>query len=140
MTIDLVPVDGEILEEPPVQETLEPPSPREEAVPEPEEPAPPAPKRRGRPPGAKNKPKSPPPPTPEPEEDDEGEEEPPPLPKKRVRIAPAERLPEPKVSQAVPVEVLIRQRMMDVQARATEDRALRQAHYTEVLAKKMGFY
>jgi hypothetical protein len=57
-----------------------------------------------------------------------------------VRIASVERLPEPKVSEAVPVGILLRQRMLDVQTRASEDRALRQAAYTEMLAKKMGIF
>lgn len=136
MAIDLVPVDGEAGEAPEPQEEVPEESQELQEAPPPELETVPTPARkRGRPAGSKNKPKPPP----EPEEE---EEEAPPSPKKKVRIAPprAERLPEPKVSQAVPVEVLLRQRMVDVQARASEDRALRQAQYTEMLAKKMGFY
>ena len=135
MSIDLVPVDAEESVQPPDTEPETAPAEPEtvSAAPENTENVPPerteAPqKRRGRPPGSKNKPKS---------EQEEKEESP----KKRVvRTARVERLPEPKVSEAVPVEILLRQRMVEVQTRASEDRALRQAAYTEMLAKKMGIF
>ena len=100
----------------------EPPeaAPEEEPSETAPEPPPPEPKKRGRPPGSKNKPK------PEPE-----------APKK---VAFSERLPEPKVSRAVSVEDLLRQRMVHIQARASEDRAQRQTAYMELLAKKMGVF
>ncbi len=132
MAIDLVPVDGEESAQPPETEPETAPAVAETAAPEnaedvqPELTAAPQ-KRRGRPPGSKNKPKP------------EAKEEPS-SPNKKVRIASVERLPEPKVSEAVPVGILLRQRMVDVQTRASEDRALRQAAYTEMLAKKMGIY
>ena len=137
MSIDLVPVDAEESAQPPetepetasaVPETVSAAPENTENVPPERTEAPQ--KRRGRPPGSKNKPK------PEQEEKEE-----PTSPKKKVvRIARVERLPEPKVSEAVPVEILLRQRMVDVQTRASEDRALRQAAYTEMLAKKMGIF
>ena len=134
MSIDLVPVDAEESAQPPETEPETAPAEPEtvSAAPENTENVPPerteAPqKRRGRPPGSKNKPKC---------EQEEKEESPSPK-KKVVRV---ERLPEPKVSEAVPVQILLRQRMVDVQTRASEDRALRQAAYTEMLAKKMGVY
>jgi hypothetical protein len=137
MSIDLVPVDAEESAQPPETEPETAPAEPEtvSAAPENTENVPPerteAPqKRRGRPPGSKNKPKP---------EQEEKEESPSPK-KKVVRIARVERLPEPKVSEAVPVGILLRQRMLDVQTRASEDRALRQAAYTEMLAKKMGVY
>jgi hypothetical protein len=137
MSIDLVPVDAEESAQPPetepetasaVPETVSAAPENTENVPPERTEAPQ--KRRGRPPGSKNKPKP---------EQEEKEESPSPK-KKVVRIARVERLPEPKVSEAVPVEILLRQRMVDVQTRASADRALRQAAYTEMLAKKMGIF
>ena len=137
MSIDLVPVDAEESAQPletepetasAVPETVSAAPENTENVPPERTEAPQ--KRRGRPPGSKNKPKP---------EQEEKEESPSPK-KKVVRIARVERLPEPKVSEAVPVEILLRQRMVDVQTRASEDRALRQAAYTETLAKKMGIF
>ena len=140
MTIDLVPVDQ--AEEPkteqddsPEQPPEDPPEPENQEQPEEPEPEePPAPKKRGRPAGSKNKPK---PPSSPPEE----VEEPAPQPKKiaRVQSQPLPKIPQPSVTQTVPFDQILRQRMIDVQARALEEKTARQAQYTEMLQKRCVF-
>ena len=147
MTIDLVSVDQAAPEAtaedvPPAEVPPEHIPPQEDAPPVPEvETAPTPARKRGRPPGSKNKAKPPAPAAPPQEEEEEEDEEPPPPPKRKVRVEVPKTatLPEPKMSPHVPIEAILRQRMMDVHARADEERALRQAQYTEMLAQKMGF-
>ena len=127
MTIELIPVEPEATPE----EADEAP----EAAPD----EAPAPKRRGRPPGSKNRPRA----TPPPEEEEEEEEEDVPEPPKRVRKKPEAR------PATAPIEILasppapspedfMRARMIDIHARVLQERAARQSHYTELLLQKMG--
>ena len=143
MTTELIPVEPEATPEAAPEAAPEAtPEEATEAAPEKAEAAPdeaPAPKRRGRPPRSKNRPRV----TPPPEEEEEEEEEEVPEPPKRVRKKPEAR------PATAPIKILasppapspedfMRARMIDIHARALQERAARQSQYTQMLSQKMG--
>ena len=135
MTIDLVPVDQseepKTEQEDPQEQAPEEPK-EEEAREEPEPEQTPPPKRRGRPAGSKNKPKAP-------QVEEEEVEEPPPRPKRIAQVETQPKVPQPRVSPTIPFDQILRQRMIDIQAHAIEERAARQNQYTQMLQQKMRF-
>ena len=150
MTVESIPIDEEPQESTPEPPASEPPASdppaSEPAASEPPESSEPPKRGRGRPPGAKNKPRvvAEPvrDPTPEPVRDPTPEP-----PKKRVRVVKpkAEPVPkasrpsvQPQVSDTPPAQDLFRLHMQEIKERARLEHDARRSHYTRLLEENLG--